>query len=495
MTETVNGTSAWNRYVDAVDAAAAIIYAPRQLSTMQNFADNGEFEAAAYELYCATKELDACSTSGGTSGIRAALEAIVAPDTFINEYGEEETYDYDDARHTYFGRADYINYTYSNFKSEMRAAQRVLDAEKEAIKKGEPYQIEAIRAAYLQHRVSLYGERLVRVKAYTTYLDEAITKYTPLFEAGQGEYSNKTWNDFTRAYNFATSVIAEPIGATIGGGDNLAGDGLRQTKVNEARAQLVKAAKRLTVAVPTVDYTQLSQLIENVKPTFQAGNDEPTYTELSWNTFVSAYREAVDILDDELEASEANQRKVDNAYDALNAAYNALETIQQGGGEWTFTDDTDLFVSESWLYGNMYVTGLDMGDPWVSFFLDYTGSYYAEVEANDYGMESTGASLVIYDGDNEIARYPIVMFCDINGDGGVDLEDFAQLVDGASMAGLTDWDWAAVMPDEDPFAYAADLDHSGVVDIGDYGIMGDLLAGKIIYLQAWTIDDDAYEEI
>lgn len=492
VSETVNATAAWNRYVDALDAAAAIVYAPRQVGSMQAFVDNGDFEAAAYELYCAAKELDACSVSGGTAGIKSALEAIVAPDTFINEFGEEETYDYDDTRRTYFGRADYINYTYSNFKSEMRAAQRVLDAEKEAIRKGQPYQIEAIRAAYLAHRVSLYGERLVRVRAYTTYLDEAIEKYTALYNAGQGSYSNKTWDNFRRAYEFATNVVDEPIGSVINGSENLAGDGLRQTKVNEARAQLVKSAKRLTEAVPTVDYTQINAMINTVKPTFQAGNAEPTYTELSWNTFVSAYRAALDIVDDELEASEANQRKVDNAYLELKAAYEHLEAIQQGGGDWEFSAASTLMVNPTWINGLVYVTGLDPDWPSVEEYMECTGTYTAEVELNEYGMESTAAILNIYDNGELIESYPIVVFADIAGDGTFDLTDMGELIDAQAGAGLTDWE-DFFDTDENAKAYAADLDHSGYLDLSDVGIMADFLGYSIEYYQTWVEGDEPYD--
>ena len=489
--ETVNGSAAWNRYVDAVDAAAEIVYAPKQIATVSTFVDNGAFEEAAYELYCATKELDACSVSGGTAAIKSALETIKPDDTFVNEYGEEESYEYDDARHTYFGRADYINYTYSNFKSEMRAAESVISAEKSAVKKGETYQIEPIRAAYLAHRVSLYGERLIRVKAYKTYLNEAIEKFTDLYNAGQGTYSNKTWNEFTRAYAFATAVNGEAIGSTIGSSENLAAEGLRQTKVNEARAQLVKAAKRLTDAVPTVDYTQINALIETVKPTFLAGNDDATYTELSWNTFVSAYREAVDIVEDELEDTEANQRKVNNAYDALNAAYNGLEAVQQGGGEWGFVD-SDMFVGESLFLGYEFVTGLDADYPFVTDFLDYSGSYTVEVAPNEYDMESTGAIVMVYDNGDLIGEYPVVVFSDINGDGVCDPMDYSELVDAQGYSGLTAWEDFGIT-DENPQAWAADLDHSGALDGNDNSIMADLQGYAITYNQKWVDGEEPFD--
>lgn len=501
----INGTAAWNRYVAAVDAAAAIVYAPRLFSTMSAFVDNGDFEVAAQELYEATKQLEACSVSGGTANIKAALDAIVAPDTYIDPItNEEETYDYDDARHTYFGRADYINYTYGNFKSEKRTAERILDDEKAATKKGEIYQIEAIRAAYVAHRVSLYGERLVRVRAYKTYLNEAIDAYADLYAAGNAKengekkYTTKTWNAFTRAYDFATAVNGEPIGSTIGSTENLAGEGLRQTKVNEARSQLVKAAKKLTKALPTVDYTQIQELIDESTETYEAGNAEGTWTDLSWSTFVSAYRAAVSIVEDELEMSEANQRTVNEKYDALHDAFNNLEAVVQGG-EWYFLTDEDMSIDpiivNTVFSAYDYVTGLSLDYPFLTDYLSYDGCYTLEVEANEYGMESTGAVLKIYNNGEEAAAYQIVIYGDVNGDGQSEGMDMTELVYAQGNAGLTEWEDFGCA-DENPFAMAADLNHDAVLDGMDTSIMVELQGFTINYNQSWRdFDDEIYFDV
>ena len=292
--------------------------------------------------------------------------------------------------------------------------------------------------------------------------------------------------------------MGEDLGSTVNSGPgadvNLEGDGLRQTKVNEARAQLVKAAKRLAPAVETVDYTQLQQLVDTVEPTFTAGNSEPTYTELSWNTFVSAYRDALDIIDDELELSEANQRKVNNAYDALNAAYNGLEVIQSGGGEWSFTDGTTFMINPSPFNGMVYVTGLDPDWPYVSDGVEYSGTITVEVETNEFGAESTGAILKVYDDGTLVEEYPIVLFADITGDGYFDIADMGELIDGQSGAGLTTWE-DFFDTDENAYAWSADLDHSGYLDLTDVGIMADFQGWTIEYYQTWVEGEDPYDTI
>jgi hypothetical protein len=487
----INGAAAWNRYVAAVDAAAAIMYAPRLMSTMQANVDNGSFEMAAMELYEATRQLEACSVSGGTANIRSAVEAIVAPDTHMVN-GEEVEYEYDEAGYPYFGRADYVNYTYGNFKSEKRTADRILDDEDTAIRKGEDYQIEAIRAAYVAHRVSLYGERLIRVRAYKTYLNEAIDRYTDTFNAGQQNYSNKSWQAFTRAYNFATAVAAEEIGATIGSTENLANGGLRQSKVNEARAQLVKAAKKLEAAKPLVDYTQINDMIAEAADTYTAGNAEGTYTELSWNTFSSAYKAAMKIVADELEQSAANQNRVDAAYTALRNAFDDLEKVV-AGGSWGFTPDEDIgfnaFVLNT-LYSELdYVTGLSLDYPNVSDYLTYDGAYTVEVVLNEQDLESTGAIIQVYNGDVLEAEYQIVLYGDVNGDGIVDGMDRGEMFAAMGTAGLTTWEDFAIT-DENPYAWAADLNHDAVLDAMDAPISVQIEGFVIAYNQGWTTEED-----
>ena len=497
-TETVNGADAWDRYVAAVEAAAAIIYAPRLVSSMQTFVSNDDFQSAAMELYIATKQLDACSVSGGTANIRSALEAIVAPDTHIVD-GEEVEYEYDEAGYPYFARADYVNYTYGNFKGEMRTAQNILDDEEVAIKKGETYQIEAIRAAYVAHRVALYGERLIRVRAYKTYLQEAIDRYTDLYNAGNnGVYSNKTWNEFTRWYNFAVSVNGEAIGTTISGTENLAGAGLRQSKVNEARAQLVKAAKRLEPAKPLVDYTQIQQMIDEAAATFTAGNGDGTYTDVSWTSFKDAYNAAVKIVADELEDTPANQNKVNAAYNALRAAFDDLEAVSQGG-EWHFVEDEymgiNLSLVETIFSGFEYVTGLSLDYPNVSEFLVADGAYTVEFVYNDWDMESTGAILQIFNNGVLEGEYPIVLYGDITGEGLCDATDYSEAAYSMLYVGLTEWEDFGVT-DENPQAMAADLSHDGLIDGTDLSIMSMMVNYVILYNQSWTSEeDDVYFEI
>ena len=493
---TVNGADAWARYEAAVEAAAAIVYRPRLVNTFLDVMN--EYEGAAYELYSAIQELEACSVSSGVSGVQAALDAVVAPDTYIDENGNEVHYDYDDARHTYFGRADYIGYTYSNFKSEKRDAERLINA---VTKDGES--VSSIKAAYTQHRVSLYASRLIRTRAYTTHLDAAIAKYGPVYTAGRNNYSAESWSNFERAYTFATAVAAEPIGTVISGTENLAGDGLRQTKVNEAKNQLIRAAKRLSEST-TVDYALLNGMINTAKATYTAG--AANWTAVSWATFTAAYDAATALVAQNLEDTEANRTAVQNAYTTLKNAFEALAE-NAGSNSWEFeAPDEDMMIpalsaldciDEDFGIEKHFMVGMYDWMPGVfdNYFVLPTG-WSVMTEANENGVsEGTGAVTTIYDAQgNPVDSFELVLYGDCSGDGAIDSGDVGTFVAALQGSSMVEWNVDYIFfPFEFSYSYAIDLDHNGSLDAGDTGILLQHMQGAFMINQAWAQDGDAVQ--
>lgn len=494
MVETsVNGADAWARYEAAVEAAAAIVYRPRLANT---FLDTlGQYEDAAYELYCATQELEACSVSSGVTGIQAALDSIVAPDTYIDENGNEVRYDYDDARHTYFDRADYVSYTYSNFKSERRAAERLINA---VTNDGES--VSSVKAEYIKHRVSLYASRLIRTRAYTTYLNAAIAKYAPIHNAGKQNYSTDSWAEFERAYSFATSVAAEPIGTVISGTQNLAGDGLRQSKVNEAKNQLIRAVKRLSEAT-TVDYTLLNGMINTAKATYTAG--AANWTAVSWASFTTAYDAAIAIVAQNLDDSEANRAAVQTAYNNLKTAFEALAEKVSDSWEFATPSEDDLVpamsvvdcLDEDFGIEQHFMTGMYDWMPGVyDTYFNLPDGWYLDVQANETGStEGTGATAVLYDANGGVAgSYDLVLYGDCSGDGSIDSSDTANLVAATQGSDLVEWNVGYIIfTFEFSYSYAVDLDHNGSLDAGDTGILLMHIQSISMINQGWTQDGDA----
>ena len=477
--ETVNGADAWERYQAAVEAAVEVVYRPRLVNSFE-YTHAAWYEELAYELYTATQELEACSVSSGASGVKAVLDSIIVPDTFINEKGEEEEYDYDSELRTYFGREDYVSYTYSNFKEARDDAKDLISDDA----KGKS--IPSIKAAYIQHRLELYAGRLIRVIAYKTHLNEAINKYAPIYQAGQGNYSADSWAKFTRAYDFATAVNAEALGTRVASdSENLEGDGLRQTKVNEARAQLIKAAKRL-VESNLADYTQLNAAIANAKATYEAGSTG--YTAVSWATFAEKYEAALSIVAQQLEASTENQATIDNAATALNNAFGALETAQAGG--WEFNDQGYLNLVTVEGYDTTFLVGLDDWGPFIDGLVDTFGGYTVEYTLNDYYQGSTGSYITIYDDKGNVdAEFCAVFYGDIDGDGGWGSSDNAVLVVAMAGNGVYDWEYYWDVTD---FAQsmAADINHDGTLGSGDVATMLQVINYEVTPNQSYASFDD-----
>jgi len=490
----VNGADAWDRYVAAVREAADIMYAPRQANNYDSYV--GRMYDAPAELYTAVNELEACSVSSGAAGVKSALNAIIPDDEVpvLDENGQPkydengkalmESVPYNDPAHTFFGREDYVNYTYFRFKPEWRAARSVINKWED----GET--VSTIEAVYATHRLNLYANRLIRIRAYKEHLAASIQKFTPLYNAGKGDWSTESWTNFETAYQFAVSVNGEAIGSTISGSDNLVNDGLRQSKVNEARGQLIKAAKKL-VEGEDVDKTALGTLLNTNKAAYDTNGTG--YTAVSFSAFKTAYENARAVYNN----ADATQAQVDAAYDALSDKASKLEVEQGGGDEGTvefdeidgvqprLTEPTEEFEYE-------YLVGLS--EDWIGSldsFLILPDGYTFEIEGNEsMDEESTGAILHVFNGDGEeVATHTLVLFGEVTGEGEVTLYDVALIMQAANYEDVGGWqDYEAT--DEFAESFAADITHDGEITPGDAGELIASLTGAQTINQNWTVDGD-----
>ena len=497
----VNAALAWDRYTAALEEAAVVVYAPRVVNNFgdRNYLDN--FAVLAEELYTATKELEACAVSNGVQDVQDALDTIIPPD-YVEAYDDngnpvrDERVEYDDPARTFFGREDYLGYTYFNFKKERKAANSLIDAVKDAEKKGETYTYSPVRAAYLRHRVLLYGGRLIRVAAYQQHLTKALQLYGNI---QRGDYSAASWADYTKALAFARQVNAITPDAYY---DNPNADNylflknqtstttLRQSKINTAREELISAAKKLVV-LTNVDYGKLNAAIKAAKATYQAG--EANWTALSWSTFTTAYDTAVNLVAQNLDYTDDNQAIVDAAADALNTALAELEEKPAEEGGFYFTDSAEMltaFVSD--MNDNLIITGLDIEDPFVSDYCVGTGGWHVYVEENEEGCESTGAILYFVDDNGDRVNddeYMIVIFGDVNGDCSIDGQDATQVMSYAFDKSYVLWgDFEDI--DESPYGFAADVNHDWMVDGQDASFLKDSAFDFYKPSQAWTYDND-----
>ena len=133
-------------------------------------------------------------------------------------------------------------------------------------------------------------------------LQEAVNVYEA---AEQGNYTDESWSVFQDALQAAKDVLADEDAV--------------QADVNAALTALNSAYEALEEKPepePDVDKDKLQEAV-NIYGAIEQGD----YTDESWGTFRDALQAAKDILADE----DAVQEDVDNALEALNSAYEALE--------------------------------------------------------------------------------------------------------------------------------------------------------------------------
>lgn len=232
-------SAAWTAYLAAMDAASALINGKRTAATFCNATsgDAKKFKTVSESLEAAIETLEASAAGGGAQSTYDLLESI-SP-------SNEEGVEYDAPNFNYFGKDDYVAYTYENYRSARNDANGLVESAKiyktvineetgeEEIVDYEDFTygpVDSLSVAYTNHRLSLYAGRLVKTPSLKTNLNIAVANANA---AGYNEddYTEDSWNNYSRAIAFATSVNNE--------------EAPRQTKINEAYVQLIEAQKRL----------------------------------------------------------------------------------------------------------------------------------------------------------------------------------------------------------------------------------------------------------
>lgn len=91
-----------------------------------------------------------------------------------------------------------------------------------------------------------------------------------------------------------------------------------------------------------------------------------------------------------------------------------------------------------------------------------TAAGSVEVVANDNGVESTGATILLKDaGGTVIETYVFIHFGDVNGDGAIDISDVGDIE--------AHDQWVVTLEDDSAAYYASDVNYDGTVDISDAG--------------------------
>lgn len=216
--------AAWSNYEAAMIQAVSAVYSPYVVTTFQNASGKASLYGPAFEaLTAAIEGLDECALSAGVESTQA----------IIDQYNpSNEDLEYDDPNYNFFSVSDYVGYTYYNYRDEYRTAQKMINRATTPDENGEVASISELDKTYIEHRLTLYGSRLLPVAANYSHLEAELMDYTrPGID--DGEWSEASWANFQRALAFATSV----------NNDSTA----KQSMINTAYEELLEAEKRLVV--------------------------------------------------------------------------------------------------------------------------------------------------------------------------------------------------------------------------------------------------------
>ncbi|MCQ2486008.1 MAG: hypothetical protein MJ168_11835 [Clostridia bacterium] len=220
-----SSASAWSAYQTALTNAVKAVYSPFDSATFASATGKAaQYESASAALTSAIEALEETAQGAGVESLQA----------IIDQYNpSNEGLEYDDPNYNYFAVADYVDYTYYNYRDEYKSAQKMIN--KATIpdeETGEVAVINELDKAYMEHRLSLYGERLLQRTPVKTHLAAELNNLTRT-NVYTEDWSDESWANFERAYAFATSV------------NNTAESALKQSKINRAYEELLEAEKRL----------------------------------------------------------------------------------------------------------------------------------------------------------------------------------------------------------------------------------------------------------
>lgn len=466
-TYTVNASNAWDNYLAALAEAQAIVLKPKRIETF----DASVFEAAAANLERAAADLDACALSAGVQSLEDLREQY--------QPSNPEGMEYDDPAYNYMGSEDYVLYTWDRYKEHRNRIDSLINsqyveepAEDATAEEWEAYYaaVEAIPTlkqfdiTYRGHMYEMNAQRLVRRATSKNYLNHAYILIINEMDAlNSADYSDESWAALEKAVAFAETVRAD------------ASADLRQTKVNEARRQLIAAYKGLTdKSSDPADYEQLNAYVEEAQAIFNTENYEELYTGLEDLQVALDNALAVDpdlLLED--------QGIIDDLAAALRAALDAVERIAAGldftpaegiiadnGYEWTpsikdgFGDNGDF----------KFIDGLmvEYGDGIESLVGTTGGAEYAyEANENSIGYIGTGDTITL--GEDV---YTIVIYADVTGDGTIDFNDSTAIQ--YFVSGEL-YDEVGVQ------TLAADVNFDSQIDFNDGLVLDYMVAGEMDY--------------
>ena len=234
-----NYSTGWSAWETAMEAAVNAVYSPYIQGNFMTV--KAKLYKTAYEsLKAAVETLDANELAGGLDSTKAIMNSY-AP--------SNEGKTYTDSDYSFFGVADYEPYTYYNYRDEVKEANRMINRAEVPDAEGKTYPADTLTVTYRNHRLNLYGSRLLKKDADKRHLAYELNNL-PSYD--QSKYTADSWAAYQTALNFAMTV------------NNDASSDLRQTKVNTAYEMLLEYQKRLIEGGGSTPTTPVYELISDV---------------------------------------------------------------------------------------------------------------------------------------------------------------------------------------------------------------------------------------
>ncbi len=417
-----------------------------------------------------------------------------------HEYSEEANDDksYDDDDYSYFHMVDFKGFLYKEFKSARDDCSNLIKRYNESLTDAEviaPTRTEMTNAAYYLEKVSellttgynMDGSYEANENDYEHYgettavnyqLNKTLNRikganYTQV-DNGDGTftYTERTWKAYVKALAFAEKVNNEYFTAANSDDPDRALRDMRQSRINEARKQLIKAAKGLKGWTPLADYSGLDSSIEVVNYIVSMRK----YDTEAVQAAVDAYLAAVN-LDRDYDVD--NQLIVDNRQEALDEAIADLDMYLVDYLE-LYEDRVSQIVDENTSY--IYGLGEGFATPeaieemgglfsdymmgWFGYGISPEGEYLNLMIEGTANGNGTGSLIKMYSYDDEACEnalgttYSVVIFGDVDGDAYIDGQD------AVILRAYNALHFANKKLDGTVIA-AADADYSGLINVDD----------------------------
>lgn len=408
-----------------------------------------------------------------TSGLTYTIDDLRALYNNV-KFADNEGIKYYEDDYTFFHMVDYDPWTYQDFKSALGKARSLIDQYDDPYS-DEPTFTDITYTYYLLQHTHDDWFLNNRPAANDFYLDRVLDKYPEVTQNvdGNGDqlYTNRTWDAYRKAYDFAKLVSREFASYER---DGRTGD-YHQSKINTARRELLDAIKnlKLNAGVGDADYSRLLAAINGL-----ANQDSPSlFKKRAVDAVVEAYNEALAFYR-EVWYDADSQIIVDGVTDRLNKAYSLLFTDHLPTLE--YEDETYICFktdeARSYIYGfdgELFSAqdSEDLGGDFNAYISWYLGGHvaYGCSDANLVSAQNghgTGSKIQLRsddDGDGNFSverEYTVIYFGDVNGDTKIDGMDAAVLRTYASRL-------QKVTPGTSYITFAGDVDFDDTLTITD----------------------------